>query len=79
MTITESPIIPTVTQPAMFDILLLVLVPRIFVSLPIFIIATRSGTAIIPFITAAYIRALIGSMSAKFTQSPTTVDAAIIR
>ncbi len=75
MTAAANPMTATVIQPTILVFFPLVLPSRIFLSFPIFIITTRSGTAITPLITAVYIRALIGSIFAKFIQSPTTVDA----
>ena len=55
-----------VNHPSIFDIKPLVLPSSIFLSLAILIIAKRIGTAIIPLITAVYIRALIGLILTKF-------------
>jgi hypothetical protein len=78
MMITDIPIITKVNHPITLDHILLVLYPRIFLSLAIFIIVNRIGTATTPFITAVYTKALIGSISVKFIHNPIIVEAATI-
>lgn len=67
-----------VTRVIKFEILLFTLSPRTFLLFAIFIITIKSGTDIMPFMTAAYIRASIGSILEKLIQSPITVDAIMI-
>jgi hypothetical protein len=68
-----------VDQPTILDILEFVFSLRIFLSFDIFITAKRIGTAVMPFITAAYINALIGSIFTKFISNPIDVEAAITK
>ena len=64
--ITDTPIIKIVIHPMTLDIVPLVLLCITFLSLAIFMIAIRIGTATTPLITAAYTRAFIGSIFMKF-------------
>ena len=78
-TATDMPIIKNVSQPNILNTILLVLSSSILLSLAIFRIIKRIGTAVIPFMTAVYINALIGSIFTKFIPSPIVVDAAITK
>jgi hypothetical protein len=73
------PIIKNVNQPNTLDTILLVLSSSTFLSLAILRMTKRIGTAVIPFMTAVYINALIGSIPTKFIPSPVMVDAAITK
>ena len=77
--ITDTPIITIVVHPITLDIVPLVLLWSIFLSLAMFMIAIRIGTATTPLITAAYTRAFIGSIFMKFIHNPINVAAAIVK
>ena len=72
-------IIINASHPNTLDARLLVLPSSIFLSLAIFRITKRIGTAIIPFMTAVYINALIGSIFTKSIPNPIMVDTAITK
>jgi hypothetical protein len=76
---TATDIMTNAAQPNMLDSRLLVLFPKIFVSFESFIIIKRRGTDTVPFMTAAYTSALMGSMLAKFIKKPVIVAAEITR
>jgi hypothetical protein len=73
------PIIRNVSHPSMLDPRQLVLFSSIFLSFAIFRITKRIGTVIIPFMTAVYINALIGSIFTKFIPNPIVEETVIIK
>jgi uncharacterized membrane protein (DUF2068 family) len=72
-------IIINVNHPNTLDARLLVLSSSIFLSLAIFRITKRIGTAIISFMTVVYINALIESIFTKSIPNPIMVDTAITK